>query len=68
MFITCRCLWESLKSTSMVYGTTKSSCHLIWLKPGFLLNNPNLFKVLLGQPAIIGILANNPFISYLGVH
>ena len=67
MFITCGCLWESLKSISMVYGTTKSSRHLIWLKLRFLLNNPNLFKVLLSHLAIIGILANSLLTNYLRV-
>ena len=67
MFATCGKLWESLKSTSMVSGTTRSSRHLICLKSRFLLNNSNLFKVLLGYIAIIGILANTPFTSYLGV-
>ena len=68
MFTTCGCLWESLKSTFRVCGTTTSSRHLILLKLGFLLNNPNLFKVLLGHPTIIGILPNNPLTNYLEVH
>ena len=68
MFTTCGCLWESLKSTSMVCGITRSSCHLIWLKSGFLLNNPKLFKVLLNHPAIIKILANSLVTSYLEIH
>ena len=68
MFITCECFWESLKSTSMVCGTTRSSRHLIWLKSRFLLNNPKLFKVLLGHLAVIGFFANSPLTSYLEVH
>ena len=68
MSTTCGCLLESLKSTSMVCGTTRSFRHIIWLKSRFLLNNPNLFKVLLVHLAIIGILANSPLNSYLRVH
>ena len=68
MFTTCGCLWESLKFSPMVCGTARSSRHLIWLKLGFLLNNLNLFKVLLGHLATIGILANSPFTSYLKIY